>query len=241
MRCHSDWVALQWASDDLKGDREIVLKAVSQFWRALQWASDDLKGDREIVLKEAVPSQHWQALQWASDDLKGDREIVLSMLCHRHWRALSWASDDLKGDREIVLNAVSQDWQALQWASDDLKGDREVVLKAVSQHWRALQWASSELCEDQEIQELLSQTEFTDYGLLLKVSLLSGRCCTVFCHLHNTMPYLLRSISEKLGLNWQWVVENGKLVHQGEAELTGMMSALHELQPGKMHLLTLVL
>ena len=39
-----------WASDDLKGDREIVLIAVSQAWQALWYASDDLKGDQEIVL-----------------------------------------------------------------------------------------------------------------------------------------------------------------------------------------------
>ena len=56
-QCHSCWQALQWASDDLKGDREIVLTAVSKEGRALEWASDDLKGDREIVL--IAVSQTW--------------------------------------------------------------------------------------------------------------------------------------------------------------------------------------
>ena len=38
-----DQDALQWASDDLKGDEEIVLKAVSHRWMALQWASEEAK------------------------------------------------------------------------------------------------------------------------------------------------------------------------------------------------------
>ena len=40
-----------------------------------EWASDDLKGDREIVLAAVSQSEGWQALEWASDDLKGDSEI----------------------------------------------------------------------------------------------------------------------------------------------------------------------
>ena len=35
-----DGAALEWASDDLKGDREIIKMAVSQNWQALRWASD---------------------------------------------------------------------------------------------------------------------------------------------------------------------------------------------------------
>ena len=35
--------ALFLASEEHKGDTEIVMKAVSQNYRALRWASDDLK------------------------------------------------------------------------------------------------------------------------------------------------------------------------------------------------------
>ena len=38
-------------SDELKGDREIVMEAVSQNWEALHWASAELKRDKEIVMK----------------------------------------------------------------------------------------------------------------------------------------------------------------------------------------------
>ena len=45
----SDGSALQYASEDLKHDREIVLTAVTQSGWALEYASEDLKRDREIV------------------------------------------------------------------------------------------------------------------------------------------------------------------------------------------------
>ena len=83
-------------------------------------ASSVLRGDREIVLRAV--SQQWQALRSASDELKGDREIVLKAVS-QNWRALRSSSAELKGDREIVWEAVSQNWEALGWASDELKGD----------------------------------------------------------------------------------------------------------------------
>ena len=41
--------ALESASAELKGDREIVLEAVKQSWRALQYASAEVKHDTEIT------------------------------------------------------------------------------------------------------------------------------------------------------------------------------------------------
>ena len=41
---------LQHATEDLKGDREIVMTAVSQDGLALLDAAEELRGDREIVM-----------------------------------------------------------------------------------------------------------------------------------------------------------------------------------------------
>ena len=158
------------------------------------------------------------------------------------WEALKWASDDLKGDRDIVSKALSQHWEALKWASDDLEGDREIVLKAVSQDWEALKWASSDLCEDQEIWEIITQQQdFNDMGMLLKVSLLSGRWCTFLWSKEWSMARLLVCSGENLGLDWQKGVATGKLVPLVDSDGTGILTSLDELQPGKMHFLTLVL
>ena len=75
--------ALEYASAELKGDREIVMEAVKQDWRALVFASAELKGDREIVM-EAV-AQDPKALQYASDELTngGFEDHVNDMMNNR--------------------------------------------------------------------------------------------------------------------------------------------------------------
>mgnify|MGYP006249152613 CR=1 FL=1 len=75
--------ALEYASAELQGDREIVMEAVKQNGRALQYASAELKGDREIVM-EAV-AQDPKALQYASDELTngGFEDHVNDMMNNR--------------------------------------------------------------------------------------------------------------------------------------------------------------
>ena len=50
------------------------MAAVSQNGSALQNATEELKGDRNIVM--AAVSQNGFAIQHATEELKGDREIV---------------------------------------------------------------------------------------------------------------------------------------------------------------------
>ena len=69
----SGW-ALKHATKNLKGDREIVMKAVSQEGLALQFAAEELKADREIVM--TAVAQLGVALQFATKDLKEDKELL---------------------------------------------------------------------------------------------------------------------------------------------------------------------
>ena len=154
---------LGFASYECKGDREIVLAAVSykpkpeeDFSSSLRFASDELKDDREIVL---VALRHdGSALEYASDKLKDDREIVLVALRH-DGSALEYASTTLQGDQEIVLEAVNQEWDpdiwgekySLKYASVKFWSDREFVLLAVRNDGSALEYASKKLQDDREI------------------------------------------------------------------------------------------
>jgi hypothetical protein len=131
-------MALSYASAALRDDREIVIVAVKQNWKALQYAPARLKDDKEIVMKAV--KNNWCALVDASTALKGDREIVMVAVKQNGW-ALQYASLVLKGDKEIVMEAVKQNWEALQYASARLKDDKEIVMKAVKQTGRALYFA----------------------------------------------------------------------------------------------------
>ena len=44
-------VSFQFASKELRGDREVVLMAVRSEGRAFQFASEELQGDREVVTR----------------------------------------------------------------------------------------------------------------------------------------------------------------------------------------------
>ena len=48
-RVKQDGGALEYASADLKGDKDIVMEAVKQDRQALQYASAALRSDRELV------------------------------------------------------------------------------------------------------------------------------------------------------------------------------------------------
>ena len=44
---------LQFASEDLKRNKEIVMAAVKQYWRGLEFASLELQGDCDVVFEAA--------------------------------------------------------------------------------------------------------------------------------------------------------------------------------------------
>ena len=50
--------ALRYASDDLKGNKDVLLEAVKNWGYALRYASEELKGDKELVL-EAFKKFSW--------------------------------------------------------------------------------------------------------------------------------------------------------------------------------------
>ena len=87
--------------------RKVLLQRISEdrFGFALSEASEELKGDREIVL--AAVSKHGRAIQYASQELKGDREIVMTAISNRGW-FLMFAPQELKGDQEVMQRALER-------------------------------------------------------------------------------------------------------------------------------------
>ena len=94
---------------------------------ALRFAPPELKGDREIVMKAVCKNA--DALHFATEELRGDREIVLQAISKKG-DALAYATEGLRGDREIVIQAVSENGHALQYATEGLRGDHEIVMQA---------------------------------------------------------------------------------------------------------------
>ncbi|TQC54492.1 DUF4116 domain-containing protein, partial [Mycoplasmopsis cynos] len=94
----------------------------------MQFASEELKKDREVVL-EGV-KQDGFVLRYASQELKKDREIVLEAV-KRNGYALQFASEELKKDKAVGLETVMQDYNALEVVSEELKKDREFISEII--------------------------------------------------------------------------------------------------------------
>ena len=90
--------ALQLASAELRGDREVVLAAVRECGAAISFASNELKADRDVAV--AAVREDGRALHWVSEDLQNDRELVKEAMLDWPW-AIAYASDALQIDKPL--------------------------------------------------------------------------------------------------------------------------------------------
>jgi len=85
-------LTLKYASEKLKGDKEIVLDAVQRNSFILQYATEELRGDREVVL--TAIQQYEGALKYASKELKEDKKFLIE--CYRKNNDIRKYNDFLK-------------------------------------------------------------------------------------------------------------------------------------------------
>eukprot|EP00434_Breviolum_minutum_P018785 symbB.v1.2.016571.t2/scaffold1263.1/size128093/11 len=186
-------LALEFLSQDLRGDGRLVREAIAQNAMALQFASEGLQSQRDLVLAAVV--KHGHSLQFASDRLKEDPTLIITaarryvfvdwpwlftcdQLRNSHSAALGAVRADPNalrclslwwGDREVVLTAVQQQGMLLEFAKD-LQADREVVLAAVRADGNALQMASWDLRKDPMVLSSAARKWWAfDWSILLPV------------------------------------------------------------------------
>ena len=100
--CAMDIRALQYASEDLRCDKLFLLElvALDKQGVALKYAANTLKSDREVVF--AAVRSNGKALGFAADELKSDKETVLAAV-RSSFHALQFASPELKEDPKVRL------------------------------------------------------------------------------------------------------------------------------------------
>ena len=108
-----------------------IIKKVKRNGHYLQYASEELKNNKEVVL-EAV-KQNGNALQYTSKELKNDKEVVLISV-EENGYALQFASEILKNDKEVVLEAVKQNGNAFEFASEILRIDKVFISELIKQN-----------------------------------------------------------------------------------------------------------
>jgi len=103
-------------------------QAVRQNVYALQYASNKLKADKEVVL--AAVKQNGLALENASNELNADKQVVLAAV-EKDGMALEFASNEMKTDKEVVFAAMKQTDDTRKSNSDKLLLDRKAALALV--------------------------------------------------------------------------------------------------------------
>ena len=100
-------LALQYASEELRGDPQVLLEAVTQNGIALVYASEKLKGDRELVL--AAVKQNDSALEYASEELRADLNFIKEVIKQ---------NPKLAENLKFILKAVRQNFLVLRFAEE---------------------------------------------------------------------------------------------------------------------------
>ena len=126
---------LEHASLADRGDRTIVLSAVSEDGFSLAFADNALKNDADVV--RAAVTNNGLALRSAGDPLKSDKDLVMTAVA-QNGLALKFASQGLKSDTDVVLVAMVSNQRtdmrvstkevggALAYAAQELRGDKRI-------------------------------------------------------------------------------------------------------------------
>ena len=144
-----DGRVLQFASDELRQDQEVVFLAVSHDPSALEFASEALRGhDPEFVLR-TIAIHGGRSLRCVLEPLASDRRFLVNAAV-QHAKALRYVAPDLRHDREFILSIVREAAAPLRYAPAEMCDDAEIMLAAVANDGGALTYASPALCTNQE-------------------------------------------------------------------------------------------
>ena len=142
---------LEYGSTDIKDNFDIVYVAVNQYdisYPVLQFASDRLRNNKDIVL--AALACNGEAFKFASTELQDDEDIVNEALDNQGMQ-LEFVSERLQNIYEISLKAVSNESMALQFVPNKFKNVKELVIIAVRENGLSLEFASIDLRDDIDV------------------------------------------------------------------------------------------
>ncbi|CAJ1330894.1 unnamed protein product [Effrenium voratum] len=129
-------MALQFASEALRCDREVVLEAARQDGCSVRFAFYQAFREDFDIMKEAIAND-WRSYGYASNELKRNKDLALFAI-EQSWETLQFVDEDLQDDLEVMSAAVSQKGEALRYASDRLRIHPELVRKADEMGWQVV-------------------------------------------------------------------------------------------------------
>ena len=98
-----DGLLLQFASNELRNDRDVVLRAVKENAGSIEVVSEELRSDREFVEKVVMIAKDRTSLSTKSFfkflDKFHDDELIVRKVVEKHVNSLEFVSPRLRNDR----------------------------------------------------------------------------------------------------------------------------------------------
>lgn len=161
-----DW-SFKYASDELKNDKELVLKALSKNVTFFKYVSDELKSDKDVMLtvldvSSFIIDKEILESLIKSDELKSDKDFMMKALDLRSF-LFTYASDELKADKDVALAAIKQEEYHINSVDKSLKEDRNFAIEAVKINGEAIWRLNEEFQNDLEIRSLAAKQRGNKY------------------------------------------------------------------------------
>jgi hypothetical protein len=133
---------LEYASDALKADKEVVYEAVYRDAWALLDAVPALRVDKDVV--EMAINTDCEIMEALDDTILGDKEFMLHLIEYTEGTAFCYASEELRSDKEVVLAALGlaaqETYVILSYAHEALFADVDFVIRATQIDPDAIKW-----------------------------------------------------------------------------------------------------
>jgi hypothetical protein len=145
----SGW-ELQFASEELRGDRDVVLAAIAKDAYSIHFASQEFKHDAAIIASTKLlrPPTYNTAKADIGDPVPGfvnDRRY-LYLASHNYSLTLDFASDELKDDEQFVRMIANFTWcRTAEFMSPRLRNNKHVMLTMLCRDNCSFQYASDAL------------------------------------------------------------------------------------------------
>jgi hypothetical protein len=169
-----DSTKLEFLSDEMKDDKDVVFAAVNTNCYAAFYASPNLWGDKEFVLyvldrfvsDGGYPPSN--ILPMVSKELLNDKDIIIAATERLYCKPLRYASESLRDGKEIVIIAVNYNGCSLKYASKSIRDDKEIVLAAVQKSGWAIKYASEPLRDNKDMNIAAVQSDGMTLEILSK-------------------------------------------------------------------------
>ena len=192
--------------DELKKDKDIVLKAVEQYALILKYAHIDSKNDFDIVSKAVT--QNGLALEYASDSLKNDFDIVS--------KAVNQNPVVIKHilNNELILTMIKNNGLILEFISYDLQ-NKEIVLEAINNNGIAINYVSPTLIKNSLITKAIDNLIDKNIHDFYKLSKHYRKDKEIVKRIVPLMPHLFLYVNNKLRNDKEFIfdiIQNNSII-----------------------------